>query len=301
MRSLEKKDFIIKESLEKEFLEKYEFYSYLNIFDFISGKLKSLKIKEADIEAKKIILEIFKIDLAKYVLESKKILKIEDKQKEQIYTFLVLRLKRMPFQYILEKQNFYGLEFFVNENVLIPRIDTEVLVEKVLLDNKNKDISILDLCTGSGAIGICLKKIGRYKDIVLSDISKLALDLAKRNAIYNNVELSFVESNLLDKIEQKFDIIVSNPPYIDEEYKENLELEVRNYEPNLALYAKDRGLYFYKEIQRQIRKNLKKGGLIYFEIGSNQAEEIKEIFKDYKQVEIFKDLENLDRVAKIYT
>ena len=185
-----------------------------------------------------------------------------------------------PIQYVIGNVEFYNSVINVNENVLIPRFETELLVDKLVKYVKNKfndNINILDMCTGSGCIAISLKKeIDCNIDAV--DISKGALEVAKENAKINNVNINFIESNLFDKVNSKYNVIVSNPPYIS--YSEDIMEIVKNNEPNIALYAEDNGLYFYKEILNSIKKYLEKDFIIAFEIGMNQADNIVKTIND---------------------
>lgn len=208
-----------------------------------------------------------------------------------------------PIQYIIGNVEFYNSIINVNENVLIPRFETELLVDKLVKYIKNKfnnKINILDMCTGSGCIAISLKKeIDCNMDAV--DISKDALEVAKENSKLNEVDINFIESNLFDKVDNKYNVIVSNPPYIA--YSEDVMEIVKNNEPNIALYAEDEGLYFYKEIIKNIKSYLKKDYIIAFEIGMSQANEIVEIVNNYlSNVEIVveKDYNDRDRFIFIF-
>lgn len=210
-------------------------------------------------------------------------------------------LSGIPVQYILGYTYFYKYKFFVDKNVLIPRFDTEVLIEETIKiineTNKNK-LKVLDIGTGSGCIAITLKK--ELVDIEVSaiDISKEALDIAKKNAILNNVDINFIHNDLLKNINDKFDIIISNPPYIDIE--ENVMELVKDYEPHLALYSPNKGLYHYEEILKQSNNNLKENGIIIFEIPANRDEEIISlVLKYYNNYKIIKDYNNLSRVIII--
>lgn len=205
-------------------------------------------------------------------------------------------------QYILGYTYFYGLKIEVNKNVLIPRLDTEVLVEEALNNIPNSSsIRILDLCTGSGCIAIAIKKHRPLVIVDASDISKNALEVAKKNSIINNVNINFIESDIFGNINEKYDIIVSNPPYID--YNEKVDCLVKLNEPALALYAKNNGLYFYEEILKKCNEYLKECSLIAFEIGESQATSVSEIAKKYlfnSHISIKKDLNGKDRVVLVY-
>lgn len=210
----------------------------------------------------------------------------------------------LPVQYIIGNVNFYGNTLKVNKNVLIPRFETEFLVEKTINYAKKylkEPIKIIDLGTGSGAIAITLKKkLNSIVDAV--DISEKALEIAKENAKTNNVEINYIHSNMLEKINDKYDIIISNPPYIS--YNDEIEEIVKNNEPHIALYADNDGLKNYETILEKAEKNIKMPGIIAFEIGMNQGEKIKKIAeKNLKniKVKIEKDLNGKDRYLFIFT
>lgn len=208
-----------------------------------------------------------------------------------------------PVQYIVGNVNFYGITLKVNENVLIPRFETETLVEKTINYAKKylkQPIKILDLGTGSGAIAITLKKkLNSFVDAV--DISKEALEVAKENSKENNVEISFIHSNMLEKVDKKYDLIISNPPYIS--YDEEVEEIVKNNEPHIALYAENDGLEYYEKILKSAEKYINKPGIIAFEIGMNQGKKIKKIASKYLKtdnIKIEKDLSGKDRYIFIF-
>lgn len=214
-----------------------------------------------------------------------------------------------PLQYITNKQEFMGLNFFVDENVLIPQPDTEVLVEETIkkcisvaeLGAEQSLIKILDLCTGSGAIAISLNYVLAQKninaEIMASDISAKALDIAKKNNESNNTSVKFAESNLFENIQKNdFDIIVSNPPYIKRKIIETLPCQVQA-EPHIALDGGEDGLDFYKKIIDQACKYIK-NGYVLLEIGYDQKDEVEGLFRAngrYSEIETVKDLSNNDR------
>lgn len=208
-----------------------------------------------------------------------------------------------PVQYIVGDVNFYGNILNVDKRVLIPRPETEELVEKTLkLINYKFDsnVSIIDLGTGSGCIPITLKKELPKADISAVDISLDALEVARSNAILNNVDINFIHSNLLNNVKGKFDIIISNPPYI--RYDEEIMDIVKNNEPHLALYADNDGLYFYEEILKTCSRYLKDRFLIAFEIGQEQGESIVDLANKYLdniKVWVEKDFRGLDRFVFI--
>ena len=211
------------------------------------------------------------------------------------------RIKHIPIAYIFGKTNFYGYDLSVNENVLIPRLDTEVLVEKLVEDIKSqsKKVSVLDIGTGSGAIIIATKK-ETDANCYAVDVSEKALNVAKENAKLNNAEIEFIKSDLFENIpDLKVDFIVSNPPYIETEVVKTLEPEVVSNEPNLALDGGEDGLDFYRKIISQAKKHLNANGKLYFEIGYNQGESVSVLMKeDFKNIEVIKDYGGNDRVVK---
>ena len=226
--------------------------------------------------------------------------KIEKEQQERYEKLIAEREKRIPLQQITQTAWFMGYPFYVNENVLTPRFDTEILVEQVgkLL---KPGMRILDLCTGSGCILLSL--LSEYRELNLegvgADISAAALNVAKENQKRLKVKASMVESNLFSQVEGEFDLIVSNPPYIATGELQKLMPEVRDHEPQLALDGKEDGLYFYREIIKQASGYLRSGGWLCFEIGYDQGEALEQLMKyaGYKNVKIGKDLAGLDRIA----
>lgn len=208
----------------------------------------------------------------------------------------------IPVQYIVGNVDFYGNTINVNKNVLIPRFETELLVDKTIKyikTNFKNRVDILDIATGSGCIAITLKKeIDSTVDA--SDISEEALKVAQENALNNKADINFINSDMLTNITKKYDIIISNPPYLTKE--DDIMDIVKNNEPEIALYAKDNGLYYYDVILKNIKNNLKDKYLIAFEIGYTQGEAIKNIaikYLDNINVKIEKDYSNKDRFVFI--
>ena len=202
-----------------------------------------------------------------------------------------------PLQYLLGKANFYGREFNVDSRVLIPRFDTEILVERALKEIGDKELRVLDMCTGSGAIAITVA-LNSKANVVASDISLSALEVARYNAQEKLASVEFVESDLFEKIEGKFDVIIINPPYIPSSDIESLDEEVKDYEPRLALDGGLDGMDIYRRIASEYRNYLFDDGVLMLEIGVNQREQIQELFGE---VEFIKDYNNppIDRVAII--
>ena len=209
-------------------------------------------------------------------------------------------LTKSPIQYLIGYVNFYGYKIYVNDKVLIPRYETEYLVEKTIkyinkIYKKTNNLQILDLCTGSGCIAISISKELNI-NIDASDISEDAIDIAKKSNNENNANVNFIKSDLFNDISKKYDVIISNPPYIS--YNEEVMESVKKYEPNIALYADNNGLFFYEEIIKNIKTHLNNKFLIAFEIGYLQANKIKKIIKqnlDNVKIIVEQDLSKKDR------
>ena len=260
-------------------------------------KLKESKIEDADIIAKEIICYVLNVDYNFLIINLEN--EIEDDKCILIKHDIEEIISGKPVQYITNHQEFMGLDFFVNENVLIPQPDTETLVECCLeIINKNKICKILDLCTGSGAIAISLdKKIEKYDNIKIygADISEFALDVAIKNRDKLKSNIEFIHSDMFTNINEKFDLIVSNPPYIKREEIKSLAKDVQQ-EPLIALDGGLDGLDFYRVIKNEAKNYLNKNGYICLEIGYDQANDVKKLFEeDYKGLKIIKDLSNNDR------
>ena len=296
-------------------------------------ELDSLNVEDADIKLKILIEYVFKISKEKLILKYKD--EINDKKVEEFRKLLKKLENGIPIQYIINNQEFMGLNFYVDENVLIPQPDTEILVEEVikycneLRNNESEDketnkdykeniekepiinkedkninkktIKILDLCTGSGIIGISIYKYLENVEIYASDISQKALNIEK-NTNLNNAKINFINSDMFENIHIKdFDIIVSNPPYIESKVIESLSKEVQN-EPKLALDGGEDGLKFYRCILENAKDYLRKNGAIFLEIGYDQKEKIEEILKSYKiykETKCIKDFGGNNRVIII--
>lgn len=228
--------------------------------------------------------------------------------KEQFDSFNKMiqdRLKGRPIAYIVNNREFMGLDFYVEEGVLIPRPDTEPLVEEVIELVKGKEnLKIVDIGTGSGAITVSLAKYIKDCQVYSLDISDKALSIGLKNAISNEVEdkINFIKSNIFSGIEDKgleLDVIVSNPPYIRRADIETLHTQVKDYEPYIALEGGEDGLNFYRDITRESVKYLKDKGILAFEVGHDQAEDVSEILKHngYTNIYTKKDLQGIDRVV----
>ena len=305
--------------------------------------------EEAALEVRLLLQESFSLNTAGYLLRKQELLCKADREKVEaagieqteilgkLHSFFEnfeKRRRRIPLAQILGRQSFYGLDFYVNENVLIPRADTECLVDLVLEDyaelakqagktyaekrnsahvsNKHEDdvengansssLNILDLCTGSGCIGISVAKHLPYQELLLVDLSEKALAVAKKNAekhLGGNVRL--LQSDLLTEVhEKRFSLLLSNPPYIVSRVIPGLEREVSEYEPKMALDGGEDGLIFYRRIAKEAKKVLLPGARLYLEIGYDQGESVKDIFQKegYEAVEVFPDLSGNPRVVR---
>ncbi|MBQ2643291.1 MAG: peptide chain release factor N(5)-glutamine methyltransferase [Eubacterium sp.] len=211
---------------------------------------------------------------------------------------VAMRADHIPLQHITGVQNFCGFDFKVDERALVPRFDTEVLVEKVSDYVKDNEMRILDMCTGTGCIAIALDKMCENAKVVASDISEEALALATENNEKLGANVEFVKSDLFDEIGGLFDVIVSNPPYIKTDEIEELMEEVKVHDPRLALDGDVDGLKFYRIISASAISYLKIGGRIFYEIGYDQASDVKTILEGfgYTDIEVIKDLSGNDRV-----
>ena len=221
---------------------------------------------------------------------------VNPKDNEKIDNIIKERLTGRPLWYIIGNTEFYGYKIKVDERVLIPRPETEQLVEKVLINISDSD-TVLDLCTGSGAIAIAVAK-NKSVIITASDKSPEAIELAKENALLNGVDINFIESDMFSKIKGKFSIIISNPPYIKKADIESLDKEIKNFEPKTALDGGEDGLDFYRIIAKQAPKHLYDGGVLYMECGEGQSGDIIKLLDKFTGTEVFKDYNGIDRIIK---
>ncbi|WP_071131318.1 peptide chain release factor N(5)-glutamine methyltransferase [Enterococcus timonensis] len=215
---------------------------------------------------------------------------------------LDLLLADQPVQYILGFTEFFGLRFSVNENTLIPRVETEELVELVLAKTPKTALKVLDIGTGSGAIAISLKKNRQDWQVEASDISTAALQVARHNALDLGCDVNFIKSDVLSDISERFDILVSNPPYIARSEEHLMDASVLKYEPHTALFAENDGLAIYEKIAKEAPRKLNPGGKIFLEIGFAQKDAVEKIFRQSfpeKKVQTFKDMAGRDRMVVI--
>lgn len=265
-------------------------------YEFGQRQLKNAKIDDAVLDAWYLLEFVTGVSRAMYFLDMNKALSGEEEKKYCEY--VEIRANHIPLQHITGVQEFMGLEFCVNEHVLVPRQDTEVLVESVL-EILQPGMDVLDMCTGSGCILISLLKMQDGIGGTGADISKEALKVAHENANNHSVEVQLIHSDLFAEVEGKYDVIVSNPPYIRTAVIEELKEEVKFHDPFLALDGKEDGLYFYRKIIAESPKFLKENGKLYFEIGHDQGDDVSRLMKDagFTDVTVKKDLTGLDRVV----
>lgn len=270
------------------------------LLNYTKAYLIENKIEDATIISKLIIEHIFNIPKEKVILFYEK--EIDDVNIKDCKSMLEKIVAGIPIQYLINQQYFMKLNFYVDENVLIPQPDTEILVEEIINQYKEKQCKILDLCTGSGAIAISLSKYLENAEIVASDISIKALQIAKLNAEKNLVhkKIKFIESDMFTKIDDNnFDIIVSNPPYIKTDVINKLDNQVKK-EPHIALDGGQDGLKFYRIIINNSYKYLKDNGKLFLEIGYDQKQDIINLLKEkemYDNIYSKKDLGGNDRIV----
>lgn len=258
-------------------------------------RLQQADIPEAKVNAWYLFAHVTGMTKSSFFLRAEE--EAEDSWLTEYKQVLKLRMKRRPLEYITNETEFMGLPFYVDENVLIPRQDTECLVEEALSYVQGKDV--LDLCTGSGCIGISLAVLGGCRTVTLADLSEAALRVARENAHKNQADVLFVQGDLFENIEDTYDVIVANPPYIPTSEIGRLMPEVRDYEPHLALDGAEDGLHFYYRIIDESSRYLRSGGRLCFETGCNQGRAVCSYMdiSGYTNVEIKKDLAGLDRIV----
>ena len=253
---------------------------------------------EAESDSRLIFEYIAGIDRVKLTLEGDR--ELEPGVEEKLKAALDKRLTHMPVQYITGYQNFMGLEFMVSKDVLIPRMDTETLVEEVLRLGLS-NVRVLDICTGSGCILLSILKYVYGSSGVGVDISDGALGVAKANSEALGIDATFIKSDMFENIpkDERFDIVVSNPPYIRSDVIGTLMSEVKDYEPLLALDGSEDGLKFYRIIADEASEYLNNGGMLFLEIGYDQGAEVSALLSaaGFMDVEVIKDLSGLDRVV----
>lgn len=264
-----------------------------------SEKLKKAEVTDYVIDSRLLAEYVFHIDYYKLLVHPDM---ETDVKNAQIYNQLIeKRAAHIPLQHLTGNQEFMGMNFKVNENVLIPRQDTEILVEEVIkyINSQKRKVKVLDMCTGSGCIAISIDKLCDNAQVVGADISKKALEIAEINNKENSAGVDFIESDLFENIKECFEVIVSNPPYIESEKIEKLMPEVRDFEPRIALDGTKDGLEFYRNICNNLSRYLKEQGAVFFEIGYNQGSSVSKILNEqgFEKVKVIKDYSQNDRVV----
>lgn len=275
--------------------------NYRECFEKGKGALADAGIEEAALDARLLLEHICGTDRNTLLVHGDRT--VSPEEEKQYLDAVERRSRRIPLQQITGQQEFMGLPFWVNSNVLIPRQDTEVLVEEVL-KHTHDGMQILDMCTGSGCILISILYYSNDCEGLGVDVSSPALEVAEENAERllsgrTGVSARFLQSDLFEAVDGKYDILVSNPPYIRSAVVDTLMPEVKDYEPRIALDGEEDGLVFYRRILSDCKKNLKKGGMLFFEIGYDQAEAVKSMMEQagFLEVTVKKDFGGLDRVV----
>ena len=275
----------------------------LELIEYGKKLLNENNIEDSNIKSKR--LAKFILNMNDQDIISKADTEIDEDAKTRFYLAIIEIISGMPVQYITNSQDFYNSSFYVDENVLIPQPDTEILVEeiiKILNESYSDGSKILDICTGSGCIGISVGKNVQNVKISMLDISDKALEITKKNAnkiLGNLSNIKFIESDMFEEVEEEFDIIVSNPPYIAKDEWETLSKDVQH-EPFLALYGGKDGLDFYKILINESHKYLSDNGYLCMEIGYKQKEDVIKLLKEnenYYNIYSKKDLSGNDRIV----
>lgn len=270
---------------------------YAKLYQIGKEQLQKAGITDAELDARLLLEFICHTD--RNALYAHGDQEIEDEKMQDFLQLIEKRAVHIPLQHLTGEQNFMGLDFLVNEHVLIPRQDTEILVEEIMRD-LHDGIRILDMCTGSGCILLSLLHYSNDCAGVGVDVSEDALAVARQNADrLAEKQAVFIQSDLFEKVEGSFDLIVSNPPYIRSQEIAGLMPEVREHEPHLALDGRDDGLHFYREIIKGAMPHLKRGGQLFFEIGYDQGEAVQALLaaNGYTEIAVVKDYAGLDRVV----
>lgn len=270
--------------------------NYRELYDYGRERLRKANIPEAELDARLLLEEVCGTDRNDLLVHGEQ--PVAGEQQSSFLAWIEKRSRHIPLQHILGYQEFMGLRFKVTEDVLIPRQDTETLVEEVMR-GLHDGFHILDLCTGSGCILLSLLRYSNHCIGIGSDISEAALKVAEENARTLGQKAQFVRSDLFENISGKYEVIVCNPPYIPSGEIPGLMEEVREHDPRSALDGGEDGLYFYKKIIAQAGGYLTPGGRLYSEIGCSQAEAVSALMKaaGYREVKVCRDLAGLDRVV----
>jgi release factor glutamine methyltransferase len=260
-------------------------------------KLDAAGIAESRIDSWLLAESVLGVSRQDLFLEPEK--SVSEEQAQKYLNAVSVRVKHIPLQHITGYQQFMDLEFVVNKDVLIPRPETELLVEQVVSYIKDNDVKVLDMCTGSGCIAVSVDRMCANADVTAVDISEKALKVAGENNIRNEGRVTFVQSDLFENIHETYDIIVSNPPYIPTSDIETLMEEVREHEPRLALDGSTDGLKFYREICTNAVNYLNENGKIFLEIGYDQGRTVPELLREngFTDIQVLKDLSGNDRMV----
>lgn len=255
-------------------------------------------IENAASDAEQLLTYLMDWDMTAYLMHRTD--RIPDDRAAAYEALVSQREAHTPLQHLTGEAYFYGYPFRVNEHVLIPRFDTEALVYRVLSENTEKDLTVLDLCTGSGCIAAVLKKEGGYKTVDAADISAEALAVASDNAKRLGADIVFYESDLFSAIPGCYDLIVSNPPYIRRDDIRTLSSEVKDHDPFLALCGGEDGLSFYRRIVAEAGQYLNRGGRLYFETGEEETGDVGAMMAaaGFRDIAVFRDLSGYDRVVR---
>lgn len=269
---------------------------YKQLYDKGVVLLREAQIEEAALDARLLLEAVCGTSRNDLLVHGDNL--VTENQYDSYVNYIDMRRRHIPLQHILGYQEFMGLKFKVTPDVLIPRQDTETLVEEVMR-NLHDGMHILDMCTGSGCILLSLLHYSNDCAGVGCDLSEKALKVAKENARELSLKAEFVQSDLFENVCGKYEIIVSNPPYIPSKVIPTLMEEVKNHDPLMALDGREDGLYFYREIIKRAGQYLYPGGMLFFEIGCDQAADVSRFMKEagYKETEVCKDLAGLDRVV----
>ena len=259
--------------------------------------LEAADIADSQVDSWLLAEFVFGITRVKYYANMQ--MTVDGRSAEKYNELVNQRAGHIPLQHIIGTQEFMGLTFKVNENVLIPRQDTELLVENVVDYLGNDERTVLDMCTGSGCIAVSIDRLSKNSKVTAVDISEKALEVAQENNRLNNANVTFIQSDLFTNVTGKYDIIVSNPPYIRTDEIPKLMEEVKSHEPVMALDGMEDGLYFYKKICSEASDYLNDNGKIFFEIGYDQGDDVSEILRQNRfcNIEVLKDLSGNDRVV----
>lgn len=260
-------------------------------------RLKSAQIENAKFDAEELFLYVSGWNRTRLLFERDS--EAEEKTVAEFNGVITRRASHEPLQLITGKAPFYGYEFLVDGNVLIPRFDTEVLVHEALETSKRGKFSVLDMCTGSGCIACTLALEGNFSVVDAADVSEAALQMARKNAANLRAKVRFFRSDLFSALDDCYDMIVSNPPYIRRGDIAGLTEEVRSFDPMLALDGGADGLIFYRRITAEGKAHLNKGGWIFYEIGADQGADVSEILREngFENIRVIQDLSGLDRVV----